>query len=235
MSAIIRVCDLETCGLEPPAEVCEVGYCDLVLTDAGWEVGRPVSWLCGVTSIPPETRAVHHITPAEVAGKPPFDATTVTAGLADYEHAVVAAHSADFEAKWLGLGTTPLLCTWKAALRVWPSAPSHSNAALRYWLDDQGAIAPEHALTIPPHRAGPDAYVTAWILKALLDTGVTAREMVGWTREPALLPTCPIGEWRGKQWAEIDAGFLRWMVNKPVEPDLVWNARRELDRRSAAA
>jgi exodeoxyribonuclease X len=144
----------------------------------------------------------------------------------------VAAHNLEHEAKFWGEPSLPVLCTFKAAMRVWPAAPSFGNGALRYWLEDQGLTAPDHAQTMPPHRAGPDAYVTACTLAALL-TQVTAKEMVAWTREPACWPTCPIGEWRGKPWAEVDAGFLRWMVNKPVEPDLVWNAKRELDRRHA--
>lgn len=88
---------------------------------------------------------------------------------------------------------------------------------------------------MPPHRAGPDAYVTAHILKALFAAGATGKDMVAWTKEPRVLPTCPIGaEWRGKKWADVDAGFLRWMLNQAgMEADLRWNAERELDRRAA--
>jgi exodeoxyribonuclease X len=40
-------------------------------------------------------------------------------------------------------------------------------------------------------------------------------------------------EWRGKRWAEVDGGFLRWMTgNATMESDLKWNAQRELDRRA---
>jgi exodeoxyribonuclease X len=76
--------------------------------------------------------------------------------------------------------------------------------------------------------------VTANVLLAALRFA-TGAEMVKWQREPALLPACPIGEWRGKPWPAVDAGFLRWMIGKPVEPDLVWNAKRELERRRCAA
>ena len=91
-----------------------------------------------------------------------------------------------------------MICTYKAALRAWPDAPSHSNGALRYWLEDQGLIAIDHTLTQPVHRAGPDAYVTAHILLALFNAGHTGLEMIAWTKEPRLLPTCPIGKFRGK-------------------------------------
>ena len=228
---VIRIADFETSGLGPPAEVVEVGVCDLTRTADGWQVGEPSSWLCGVDVIPPEVRAVHHITMAECAGQPTFNRLSFLES-AD-TCAALAAHSMDFENSWLQAdGLTPLICTLKAALRVWPQAPSHSNGAIRYWLEDQGLLSLDATLATPAHRAGPDSYVTAHILKALFAAGATGREMVAWTREPRVLPRCPIGDpWRGKPWAEVDGGFLRWMVDKPVEPDLVWNARREIDRR----
>lgn len=224
---VIRVIDFETTGMEPPAEVCEVGVCDLQLE--GRQIDEPKSWLCGVKEMPPEVRAVHHISLAECEGKEPFNIGMAMApGVS-----AIAAHNSDFETKFFD-PPIPVICTYKAALRVWPEAPSHSNGALRYWLEDQGKIAPDNALTQPAHRAAPDAYVTAHILLALFDTGVTGKQMVAWTREPRLLPVCPIGaEWRGKRWAEVDSGFLRWMTNNAtMEADLKWNAQREIDRRN---
>lgn len=234
---IIRVIDFETTGMEPPAEVIEVGYCDLTLEEAGgvWTVGQPVSWLCGVASVPPETRAVHHISAQDVHGLAPFDAVKLVESSDGC--AALVAHNLDFELKFLDDPILPTICTLKAALRVWPEAPAHSNGVLRYWLEDQGEMVGfRHELAMPPHRAGPDAYVTAWILRALLGR-CTGKEMVAWTREPRLFPTCPIGkEWRGKPWADVDAGFLQWMTRQAdMEADLKWNANRELTCRQAFA
>ena len=236
---IIRVIDFETTGLEPPAEVIEVGYCDLIKPghDATlpWVVDDPVAFFCGAKSVPPETRAVHHISPSDVAGLEPFDGAEFIEQGDSFD--VIAAHNWAFEAQWMTpdiTGRIPAICTMKAALRVWPDAPSHSNGVLRYWLEEKGLTAPSHEKTMPPHRAGPDAYVTAWLLKALLEAGATGKEMVAWTKEPRLFPTCPIGEkWRGKPWSEVDGGFLGWMMRQPgMEDDLKWNAQREIDRRS---
>jgi len=232
MNRKIRVIDFETTGMEPPAVVVEYGYCDLADDGSGWKVARPESVLYGADKMPPEVRAVHHISLSEVEGLPPFHTGAVWVGAAKDEVAIVAAHNLDFEAKFYGEATLPTICTYKAALRLWPDAPSHSNGSLRYWLEDQGLIAPDHALTQPAHRAGPDAYVTAHLLTAMLNIA-TAQQMVAWTKEPRLLPRCPIGKERGKKWAEVDGGFLSWMLNQPtMEADLKWNARRELDRRS---
>lgn len=235
MTHIIQIVDFETTDMDPPAEVIEVGACRLTGGEAGWTVSDPVSWLCGSAQpMGPAARAVHHISPAEIAGCAPFVAPDFWIAAKDSGVAVVAAHNLEFEAKCWGEPNLPVLCTYKAALRVFPDAPSHSNGALRYWLEDQGLIAPDHEKTMPAHRAGPDAYVTAWLLKALL-VHATAAQMVAWTREPKAFPTCPIGDpWRGKKWADVDAGFLKWMIDKPVEADAVWCARRELDRRASA-
>lgn len=230
---VLRVIDFETTGMEPPAEVVEVGYCDLIGDDGAWEVGQPVSWLCRVDAIPPETRAVHHISLADVAGLRTFGQTRSQMFDGTPLLSAFAAHNFAFEEQFIGEHGVLTICTLKAALRVWPDAPAHSNGVLRYWLEDQGLLSLDHETAMPPHRAGPDAYVTAHILKALFDAGATGREMVAWTQEPRLLPTCPIGEWRGKPWAEVDGGFLRWMINKPVEADLVWNAQQEIERRAA--
>lgn len=226
---VIRVIDFETTGVEPPAEVCEVGVCDLRLEEKA--IDAPRGWLCGVKSMPPDVRAVHHISLAECEGQAPFDAAVmIEEGLA-----AIAAHNSEFETKFFE-PTLPVICTYKSALRVWPAAPSHSNGALRYWLEDQGLIAPDHALTQPAHRAAPDAYVTAHLLLALFNTGATGREMIAWTKEPRLLPTCPIGKFRGKPWPEVEGGFLGWMMRQPtMEEDLKWNAAREIERRQKTA
>lgn len=236
MNPLLRVIDFETNGIEPPAEVIEVGIADVAMEYGSWMVdaGAPSSVLYACEKLRPEVRAIHHITPAELEGAPPFLPEVLVETACADNVSVLAAHNWAFEEQWLGdIGNLYPLCTYKAALRVWPDAPSHSNGALRYWLEDEDLIRFDADLSQPAHRAGPDAYVTARILVALLRRA-SVKQMVAWTREPALLPTCPIGEWRGKKWSEVDAGFLRWMVSKPVEPDLVWNARRELDRRSAA-
>lgn len=222
----IRVVDFETTGTEPPAEVCEAAICDLWLEKR--TIYNPLAWLCGVESMPPEVRAIHHIPLSACEGKPKFDPDL----LHDDTISAFAAHNAQFEMQFFA-PQVPMICTYKAALRVWPGAPGHSNGTLRYWLEDQGLITLDHTMTQPAHRAGPDAYVTAHILAALFATGITGREMVLWTKEPKLLPTCPIGKFKGKPWPDVEGGFLGWMMRQEgMEADLKWNADREIKRRS---
>lgn len=231
----IRVIDFETSAMEPPeARVIEVGTCDLTQDFAGWTVHEPKSYLCGgVASIEPGARAAHHISLGDIAAHEPFDPRAMQGDADESGVVVFAAHNAEFETKFFA-PTTPIICTYKAALRIWPDAPSHSNGALRYWLEDQGLISTDRALSMPAHRAGPDAYVTAHLVKALL-AAVTAKQMAVWTKEPRLLPRCTIGKFRGKPWSEVDSGFLNWMLNQPdMEADLKWNASHELEQRQAS-
>jgi exodeoxyribonuclease X len=237
---IVRVLDFETTGTEPPAEVCEVGYSDVVVVADGTKgrVSAPVSWLCGVDRLTVETRAVHHIPPAALEGLPAFDPAAFATRAVSDGVAAVAAHRADFEGRWVGAALAaagiPLVCSYKAALRAWPDAPAHNNQVLRYWLDEQGLTSPDPVVAQPAHRAGPDAYATAHTVRAILALGHTLEDMVAWTAEPALLPRIPIGKQRGAKWADVEVGFLRWMLAQAtMEADLKWNAQRELARRGA--
>ena len=219
----IRVIDFETTGTEPPAEVCEWGYVDVNL----FGVSSPQSSLCGVKAIPPEVRAVHHISIKDCDGFPKFNQEV----LRDDEISAYAAHNAEFELKFFR-PDKPMICTYKCALRAYPNAPAHNNGALRYWLEDLGLILPIHPKTLPAHRAGPDAYVTGWILLSMLDGGVSVEDMIAWSLEPKVLPTCPIGKFRGHKWEDVEIGFLQWMTNQAsMEHDLKWNAQREISRR----
>lgn len=233
MTRIIRVIDFETAGEAPPAAVIEVGWCDVAETAEGWEVSAPGSFLCYADRVSCETRAVHHISQADLVGLEPFFAQPFVRDAGRAGAIALAAHNATFEGQWLApvLGAMPMICSYKAALRVWPDAPAHKNGVLRYWLEEQGEGAVDAALAQPAHRAGPDAYVTAHLLKRLLSRA-TVEEMIAWTAEPALMPRMPIGKQRGAKWCDVDGGFLEWMLRQStMEHDLKWNAKRELDRR----
>ncbi len=216
---MIRVFDFETSGLDPDdgAEVCELGYSDL-LPDG--TITPSVSRLFGIrTKMPPEVRAVHHIRDEDLEGLPPFDAGDLGAAEA------YAAHNAAFELQFI-TPSAPVICTYKAAMHVWPDAPSHGNFALAYWLEDQGILNRIEAQ--PAHRAGPDAFVTAHVLTVLLKHA-TVDEMVQWASEPRPMPTIPIGKYKGQPWSAADHGYLNWMVRQDdMDGDIVFYAQREL-------
>lgn len=115
-------------------------------------------------------------------------------------------------------GSAPI----KVALRVWPEAPRHSNQVLRYWR----GMRLDHARAMPPHRAGPDAWVTAHILADLAQFASFA-QMIAWTNEPKLLPAMTFGKHRGTGWDAIPIDYLQWMSGQAdMDADVLWNARR---------
>lgn len=226
---VVRLLDFEATGLEDGAEICEVAHTDL--NTATMEIGPTVSTLCRVERMPPETRAIHHIRVEEARDFPPYDRRCLHEQAMRDEVWGWGAYNADFESRYL-LGSLPLFCIYKAALRHWPEAPSHSLFAVLYWLEDQGRVSFDRERAHPPHRAGPDTYATAVLLKALLEDGITGRTLREWTAEPRILPRCPIGKYRNQPWVECDWGFLDWILRTIVDdPDLRFNASLELERR----
>lgn len=225
---IIRIWDCETTGRpeDEGAEVIELGRLDLDL--ATKEIGNEWTALAKpLNPIGPETMAVHHIRNEDVADKPELWRLWAPFFEGLGENDILAAHRADFEQHFHSGNGRPWICTYKCSLIVWPDAPGHSNQVLRYWLDLP--IAPE--LADPPHRALPDARVTALILKRLLDER-TVDELVSYSKWPALLVKCNMGQHRGKLWRDVDSGFLEWVLGKDFDADTKFTCRYWLKKRS---
>lgn len=221
---IIRCIDFETTGI-PSADdrqaIVEIGWCDLDES----EVGIPDAVLCNPgRPIPHEAMAVHHITDADVAG-----ATGTVAVLG--EPSFFAAHYADFEKHFFPT-SIPFIDTYKVALRLWPEAPSHSLQFLRYHLD----LPVNPPMAMPPHRAGPDAYVCALLMQRIMETNRDKfDDFVRWSDGRALLPRVPFGKHKGAKWEEVPVDYLDWVVNKAadMDPDMKANARHHLKARTA--
>lgn len=232
----LRVIDIETTGTARPAEIIEFGRADVVYDGADAVVERPMARLYRpLHGIPPETMAVHHITEADFSEDTPVCTPEVLrkAVWGGAAPDVLVAHNSEFEQQFVTQAATdalPWICTYKVALRAWPEAPRHSNQVLRYWrgleLDPQFAM--------PPHRAGPDAWVTGHLLADLLRT-TSVEQMIAWTKEPKLLATIPFGKHRGQSWTEAPMDYLQWITRQAdMDADVIWNAKQEMARRATA-
>lgn len=230
---ILRAIDIETTGLAPPECVIELGWCDVY-----WEVEEriasvtaPQSMLFAPTRpISPENRAVHHLTDAELANEPECTDAALRAIVCEEGLFALVAANAAFEQQWLTpeiTGGARWICTVKAAARLYPDADSHSNQAIRYRM---GLDLPT-AWAMPPHRAGPDAYVTGNILANML-VGTSVSDLVKWQKEPKFLPRCPLGKWKGTAWPEVERSYLEWILRTAdMDADVQHAARLELERR----
>lgn len=231
--AAVRVVDCETTGLEPDAKLVELGWCDVYATaqdDKG-----PWRWVVEADHhsvlvnpgipIPPEAMAAHHITDAEVEIGHTFE-EAVASFLSPHSLPpgcggidAFAAHNAKYDRQYLPTHIGPLICTMRCWQHVDPDAPGFGNQTLRYHLKPRD-LDPKKA--IPPHRAGPDAYVTAHLLRDLLNRSKpngernTVERLVKATERIPLLKICPMGDsWRGKPFEALDTKALRWLATKP--------------------
>lgn len=226
---LLRVIDFETTGMPPDAVVCEVGWCDLRTYDSDpAEIGDPVGMLVNPNRpIPPEARAIHHISDADLVGAPPI--TTGFLALSKGAPDIFVAHNAKFEQEFFTSGETPWICTMKVARRIWPECPSHTNQCLRYWL----GIECDEALAMPPHRAAPDAFVTAHILYEMI-RHASFDQMIEWTARPSLLPgNIKFGtKHKGQPWSKADASYLEWIINKSdMDADTKFTAKHWLEQK----
>jgi exodeoxyribonuclease X len=234
---IIRCIDFEATGLptkDTTEAVCEVGWCDVVFFRDDAEVLKPQSVLVNPgRPIPPAASAIHHILDRDVADCPP--PTAAMAALMEGADAFCA-HNIDHEQEYFGGGDKPWLCTYKAALRVWPDAPGHKLQELRYWLklDDEPDF--DRALSFPPHRAAADAFVSAFVLRKLLGLA-SFDDIARWSKGPALLYMCFFKKYRNVPWHEVPSDYMQWVIDKAeqADRDVKATCRHWLRKRAADA
>jgi len=229
----LRVVDIETTGFAPPAEVIELGFVDVEWRSPVARVQLPhARFFRARNGIPSNVSDIHHITAADI----PADAPVATPELlrevllARPAPDILVAHNCAFERRFIGSradGGLPWICTYRAAQRVWPLAPSHSNQALREWR----GLALDPALATPAHRAGPDAYVTAHLLAELL-AATPIERLIAWSSAPRPLAVIPFGKHRGLAWTAAPLDYLEWMARQAeMDANVLWHAKAELGRR----
>ncbi len=220
------VFDFETTGMpeEEHAEVIELGrYFYDFETDT---IGDPWSSLARPSGpIPVVARAVHHIRDDEVSDVGPLALCWADFWEGAHEETICVAHNADFEKHFHKGNGRPWVCTYKSARVVWPDAPSHSNQALRYYLRLDDAPDFDRQDAMPPHRALPDAYVTAHIFRALLKMR-SIDDLIHISKHPALLKRIAFGKHKGIEYAEAPGDYLRWIIDKSdLDKDVKFSAR----------
>ncbi len=236
---IIQVLDTETTGMDPASDrVVEIAavpvrghYAGETPDGVAWEVlDGAASLVSPGKPIPPEASGIHHIIDADVVDAPQlWHALDIVLGPMWGDHVThIAAHNCRFDRDMLPpLRDKIWIDTYRCALHIWPDAPDFKNNTLRYYL---GIELPRD---VPMHRALPDAIVTAHVLIRLLQVR-SVDDLHRLSQKSVLLKKMPLGEFRGKPWAEVPTGFLEWMERKGMtewEPDVRLTLRTELARR----
>lgn len=232
---LLRVIDFETTNLPPDCAICQIGRTDVLHRGGKPTILEPGAMFVNPErEIAPEARAIHHIRDRDVKDAPPVDLglRSLMQANGHGEPDVFAAHNAKFERDLFDGGGKPWICTRKIAMRLWPDAPNHQNQTLRYFLGIDGQYDFEAHLAMPPHRAGPDTYVTAHILARAL-VMESAEQLIRWSNEPSLLPgNIGFGKHKGLPWSQVPGDYLDWIVSKSdMDYEVKFTARHWLARR----
>lgn len=201
---VLRMCDIESTGFPPKAEMVEIGWVDLVLYPEGWQiVGKHQSLFVNPGHpIPASATNIHGITDEMVRdGMSPADARALLA-----KGAVLhAAHNARFDKQFVRSGL-PWICTMECARKVWPQAPNHKNETLKEYLGIE--------VEGDAHRAGYDAAVSARILLQLLKH-LSIEDLIR-ISDPGHVPTTmPFGKHKGQKIRELPISYLDYMLGLP--------------------
>ena len=225
---MICVVDTETTGLDPEKDsVVELAVV-VVDPDARGIVDTFEALVAPTSLMGLEARAAHHIRDDMLTHARSLLDVAYTSPLAsrdDITH--LAAHNAAFDSQFIKTDT-PWLCTYRIAMHLWPEAPRHTNSVLRYFLeglDDElrATALGEEIMCQPPHRALPDAWVTAHILLRQLELR-TIEELAELTVQPVLLKTVKFGKHKGEAWADLPKSYLHWIASKDFSPDEIHTA-----------
>lgn len=250
---LIRCLDTETTGLDPRLDrIVEIATVDIEIHRPE-EYGQPSDKLPTITrgrmwsslvqpgrSVPPEASAVHDITDEMLVGKPAIGDVIgyvkYTEDIGPGEPDYICAHYNRFDMQFINLHGWKWLDTWRIAVWLWPDAPNHKNATLRYWLKlnlDPTVTSMGVDGSTRNHRALWDAYVTASILRRMLQEGASIEDMLRVSSQPAVLPRLGFGEHALKPLREVPSGYLQWILDKfeREKEDERHTAMTELQRR----
>lgn len=218
---ILTCVDCETTGLTEDDAIVEIGICAVTFDDGKIEISMPGSTLVNPhRPISVEAMSIHHITNEDVEkdGIEVDEAIkTATAGTD-----VLVAHNAKYEQQYIKT-SIPWICTYRVAAYHASGAPSHSLQVLRYWLK----LDVDRDLAAPPHRASPDAYVTAALLARML-AKISIKEMIDISSRPVLLSKFRFGKHANVPLGEVPKDYLRWMLKQDFDEDVLYTANHYL-------
>lgn len=181
--------------------------------------------------IPETSIAIHHITPAMVAGKPKIEDVLPNL-IKMIDRHIIIGHGIKFDIQLLinaakrfnihcNLQHNRSLDTLRMA-RLYGESPVNSLEQLRRHFN----IEPEGA-----HRAMSDVIVNVEVFKQLSRQYKTTEQLFESLSRPILFKTMPLGKYKGRLLKEIPLEFLKWASYKDFDEDLLFSLRTEIKRR----
>lgn len=186
--------------------------------------------------------AVHHITEADIAGKPRFedtpDVSTLQSLLLD---GPLVAHNVAFDQNVLerhGMEVPRSICTLRLSRYLFPELEQHKLQYLRYYFDLQFETRPV------VHDALGDVIVLEGVFWKLYETlkeraGITEdadmmERMIDISSRPSVLYMCKFGKHKGTLWSEVPQSYLNWIVNMSdfTDEDVIYTAQYYLEEES---
>jgi len=208
------VIDTETTGMGDQDQVIELGWAS---QDRGGGM-----LIVPTVPIQPDARASHHITDRELFTRG-YNQAQALRRIEDelIETSPWVFHNAAFDMRmlrqtWPSLPVPPVICTWRCSLHLWPDAPSHSNQALRYWLDLPvvAAQCPHCGQAPHAHRAPFDASVTLALVNRMVEMGFSVEDLVRMSGEPVVLHRVRFGKHEGELWVDVPRDYLHWILRQ---------------------
>lgn len=184
--------------------------------------------------------SVHHITEAEIAGKPMFrdsaDKDALQNLLDDY---TLVAHNASYDVDVLeraGVEVTAPICTLRLSRNLLPELEQHKLQYLRYYLGIEFAEKPQvhHALgdVLVLEKVFFKLYEMLKVQNPNKDELALKNMMIEISSHPSILYTCKFGKHKGTLWADVPRDYLDWVVNKSdfTDEDVLYTARYYLEK-----
>lgn len=251
---LLAVTDTETTGNGETDQVVELAVVHINPGDPGSPGPSSShghgyhSLACPTVPVSLEARAVHHLGPEELEDAPSFremmDSYQWPFRKGGPDEVVLVAHNAEYDTRLLtqtvmAYGEEPseylparYICTWRCAQHLYPDSPKHGNQVLRYYLDLDNRYGPIVS-DLPPHRAMPDAEVTAWLLSEML-TQRSAEDLIILTQQPILHKVCRMPAHAGKLWADLaethdGRSYMQWVLRQGPKRKLPSGAETGFD------
>ncbi len=181
--------------------------------------------------IPETSIAIHHITPDMVQDKPTID-QVLPEILRILGNNIIIGHGIQFDidiianaAERHGIATNirnnRSLDTLRMA-RLYGESPINSLEQLRkhFNIPQEGA-----------HRAMNDVIVNKEVFKFLAKRYKTTDNLFDALSRPIYMSNMPLGKHKGRPLKEIPLDYLKWIVHKDFDQDLIFSVRTELKRR----